>query len=73
MFFLMIEELSKMILTFIAMVIDTIAFMFIVGAYLIIASAIFTTVFQDCQNNSYATFKVSLRTLFDGLMASYGF
>ena len=45
MFFLMISELSKMLLTFIAMVIDTIAFMFLVIAYLIIVSAIFTTMF----------------------------
>ena len=44
-FFLMISELSKMLLTFIAMVIDTMAFMFIVASYLIVVSAIFTTVF----------------------------
>lgn len=72
MFFLMISELSKMMLTFIAMVADTIAFMFIVIAYLIIVSAMFTTIFQDL-DPSYATFKISIRTLFDGLMASYGY
>ena len=72
MFFLMISELSKMILTFIAMVIDTIAFMFIVIAYLIVAAAIFTTMFQDI-NPIYVDFKTSLRTLFDGLMAGYSY
>ena len=45
MFFLMISELSKMILTFIAMVKESLAFMFLLLAYLIIASAIFTTIF----------------------------
>lgn len=72
MFFLMISELSKMLLTFIAMVIDTIAFMFLVGAYLIIVSAIFTTMFQDT-NSAYEAFGDSLRTMFDGLMASYSY
>ena len=44
-FFLMISELSKMILTFVSMIIDTIAFMFLVASYLILSTAIFTTVF----------------------------
>lgn len=55
-FFLMISELSKMILTFIAMVIDTIAFMFLVISYLVIAAAIFTTMFQDINPSVYGTF-----------------
>ena len=45
MFFLIVAELSKMILTFISMVIDTMPFMFLVSSYLIVVSAIFTTVF----------------------------
>ena len=62
-----------MILTFIAMVIDTIAFMFLVFSYLIIMSAIFTTMFQDINPAMYGTFTISMRSLFDGLMASYSY
>ena len=72
-FFLMISELSKMILTFIAMVIDTIAFMFLVISYLIIVAAIFTTMFQDINPAVYGSFAISLRTMFDGLMAGYSY
>mmetsp|Transcript_46451 Transcript_46451/g.61529 ORF Transcript_46451/g.61529 Transcript_46451/m.61529 type:complete len:315 (-) Transcript_46451:371-1315(-) len=72
-FFLMISELSKMILTFISMIIDTIAFMFIVISYLIVSAAIFTTVYQDVNTGLYGDFKVSLRSMFDGLMGSYGY
>ena len=69
----MISELSKMILTFIAMVIDTMSFFFIVISYLIVASAIFTTIFQDINTSLYGNFTISLRTMFDGLMGSYGY
>ena len=44
-FFLMIKELSQMILTFIKMVIDTLAFLLLTICYLIIVAAIFTTLF----------------------------
>lgn len=47
MFFLMLSELSKMILTFIAMVVDTLPFLLLVIIYLVVTAAIFTTVFQD--------------------------
>ena len=62
-----------MILTFIAMVIDTMSFFFIVISYLIVASAIFTTIFQDINTSLYGNFTISLRTMFDGLMGSYGY
>ena len=73
MFFLIVAELSKMILTFISMVIDTMPFMFLVSSYLIVVSAIFTTVFQDVNPSKYENFVLSLRTMFDGLMASYSY
>lgn len=69
----MISELSKMILTFFAMIIDTQAFMFLVASYLIVMAAIFTTIFQDVNVSLYGTFKVSLRSMFDGLMGSYSY
>ena len=69
-FFLMISELSQMLLTFFSMVIDTLPFMFLVISYLIIATAIFTTLFQDL-NSIYMDFTSTIRTLFDGLMGGY--
>lgn len=69
----MLSELSKMILTFITMLIDTQAFMFLVGSYLIVMAAVFTTVFQDVNPVVYGTFTISLRSTFDGLMGSYGY
>ena len=70
-FFLMIAQLSKMLLTFIAMVIDTIPFIFLVMSYLIISSAIFTTLFQDVNPTMYKDFETTMRTLFDGLMGVF--
>ena len=72
-FFLMISELSKMLLTFFAMVYDTIAFMFLVISYLIIVAAIFTTIFQDMKPGDYESFDITIRKMFDNLMASYGY
>lgn len=72
-FFLMISEMSKMILTFIAMVRDTISFMYLVFGYLFLMACVFTTMFQDVNPGSYKDFPTSLRSMFDGLMASYGY
>ena len=72
-FFIMISSLSLMLLTLIAMIIDTMAFMFLVASYLIVMAAIFTSVFQDVNPSLYGDFKVSLRSMFDGLMASYSY
>ena len=62
-----------MILTFVSMVVDTLSFMFIVISYLIVAAAIFTTLFQDINTPLYGNFTISLRSMFDGLMGSYGY
>lgn len=72
-FFFMISELSKMILTFISMIIGTMSFMFLVFSYLILFSTIFTTLFQDINPGVYGTFVITSRNMFDGLMASYSY
>lgn len=69
--FVMISELSKMILTFFSMVVDTIAFMFLVFSYLIVSAAIFTTLFQDMRPDIYGTFVKTIISMFDGLMGGY--
>ena len=72
-FFFMLEELSKMLLTFLAMIVATAPFMFIVIAYLIIAAAVFTTIFQDVNYALYGNFVISIRSMFDGLMGGYSY
>lgn len=67
----MIEELSRMILTFFSMVIDTIAFMFLVVSYLIVSAAIFTTLFQDMRPDIYGDFLKTIISMFDGVMGNY--
>ena len=47
--------------------------MFIVISYLIVAAAIFTTLFQDINTPLYGNFTISLRSMFDGLMGSYSY
>lgn len=44
-FFLVIKPISKLIMTLIRMIKDTISFMFICGCYLLIAASVFTTLF----------------------------
>jgi len=44
-YFFMIESISKMILTFISMILDTFAFMFLTAWYIFLMSAIFCTVY----------------------------
>lgn len=72
MFFLVIQAVSPMILTLIGMIKDTVPFMFIVACYILIMSAVFTTLFQDV-NSNYKTITYSARTLFDCVMAAYGY
>ena len=60
-----------MLLTFLAMIVATTPFMFIVISYLIVAAAVFTSVFQDINPSLYGNFTLSLRSMFDGLMGSY--
>ena len=45
-----------MILTFIAMVIDTLSFLLLTGFYMIIVTAVFTTLFQDVNPKFYKDF-----------------
>ena len=55
-------------MTLYRMLIDTISFIFIVCCYLLVASTIFTMLFQDTDlSESYGTLSLSFRTLFTAL------
>jgi len=70
-FFLCVPAVSKMLLTLINMMLDTVSFLCLVLFYLIMASAIFTTLYHDINQDSYGTVLISVRTLFDSFLAVY--
>ena len=72
-YFFMIESISKMILTFISMVVDTSAFMFLTVWYLFFMSAVFCTVYQNVNPSMYGDITTTMTTMFDGFLASYSY
>lgn len=73
-YFLMIRQISKLIMTLYRMLIDTISFIFIVCCYLLITSTIFTMLFQDTDmSESYGSLSMSYRTLFTALTGAYAY
>jgi len=72
-YFLVVRVISKLLLTLIEMIEDTISFIFIVSCYLIIMSSIFTTVYQDTNGLKYGSLTRTIRTLFDACLAVYSY
>ena len=69
MYFLIVKTISKLLLTLIEMVEDTLNFIFIGSCYIIIMSSIFTTMYQDVNPERYGSLTVTIRTLFDAMLA----
>lgn len=72
-FFLVISFLSKMILTLFQMITDTTNFIVVVLCYLVLFSAVFTTLYQDYNYDKYGNLKTSVVTLFDAILAAYDY
>lgn len=70
-YFLMIRQISKLIMTLVKMLYDSISFIFIVSCYLLVASTIFTMLFQEDMPVKYGSLSMSFRTLFDALIGAY--
>lgn len=64
-YFLVIRDISKLILILFAMIGDTLAFMFIVCCFILIVSSVFTTLYQDVNPDKYGGLAISARYLFD--------
>lgn len=62
-YFLVIRQISKLLMTLIRMLYDTLAFIFVVFCYLIIATTIFTLLFGNDNPESYGTLSLALRTV----------
>jgi len=70
MMFLVVPNVSKMLLTLIAMLRDVIPLIIIVCIYIIFGTQIFSTLYQDINSNFDSIFK-SFRTLFDTMIGNY--
>lgn len=70
-YFLVIRSISKLLMTLIKMMYDTLGFVFIMVWYLLLAASVYTTLFQGADNESYGSMSLSLRTLFDTMLGNY--
>ncbi len=64
-YFLVIRDISKLLLILFAMIGDTMAFMFIMCCFILIMSSIFTTLYQDVNPDKFGGLTTSARQLFD--------
>ena len=73
-YFLVINRISKVTLTLIMMLKETLNFLLILGCYLILMTTIFATLFRDCQTEDAQDYKElmpTLRALIDYFLANY--
>lgn len=72
-YFLVVRDISKLLLLIFEMLTDTLSFIFIVVCYLVIIGSVFTTLYQDTNPSKFGGLALSVRTLYDGLMAVYDY
>jgi len=65
------KEMSELILTLKAMLVETTPFIILLWLYIIAMALIYTTLFQDINQGLFGTFIDSLITMFDGVNAAY--
>ena len=67
-YFLVIRRISKLIMTLVQMLYDTLSFIFLVACYMIIATTVFTTLFSNADSDNYGYIAVAMRTLYDAFI-----
>lgn len=72
-YFLVIREISKLIMTLFQMLMDTVGFILIVFCYLSIVATVFTTLFSHLNQEKYGSVSVAGRTLFEALLAEFDY
>jgi hypothetical protein len=72
-FFLVIRDLSKLLLIVVNMLKDTLSFMFILTCFILIMSSIFTTLYQDFYPDKFGGLAMSARFLFDASIGQYSY
>lgn len=68
-FLLLIESLSKMIITFLNMLIDTLPFLMLLCIFILLMMSICATLFQDVNPDMFGYFTISFQSVFDGILA----
>lgn len=72
-YFLVIRDISKMLLTIWEMLADTVSFIFIVVCYFVVTASVFTTLYQDVNDTKFGGLTLSARTLYDAAMGFYDY
>ena len=72
-YFLVIRDISKLVLTLLAMIGDTVSFMFITSCFILIMASIFTTLYQDTNPAKFGGLALSVRALFDATIGQYDY
>jgi len=72
-YFLVVRSISKLLLTLIEMIGDTVSFLFIVSCFILIMSSIFATLYQDNHPEKYGGLAKTVTTLFNGVVAQYSY
>lgn len=70
-YFLVVRPISRLLLTLVAMIDDTLGFMFIVSCFILIMASLFTTLYQDTEPDMYGGLGVTIRTLFDAALGEF--
>ena len=72
-YFLVVRDISKLLLILVAMIGDTLAFMFIVCCFILIVASVFTTLYQDTNPDKYGGLGITARYLFDAAIGQFDF
>lgn len=67
-YLLLIESLSKMILTFFNMILDTLPFLFLFLAFLVMTVSIFSTLFGNSNSDNFGSFFSALGSVVDSVL-----
>lgn len=72
-YFLLEKSISKLLLTLVEMIGDTLSYLLLMVCYILVQASIFTTLYQDTLPANYGTIILSFRTLFDAGLAVYSY
>lgn len=72
-YFLVVRKVSKLILTLVAMIGDTLSFLFLACCFILICASVFTTLYQEAQPSKFNNLTLTIRTLYDALLGTYDY
>ncbi len=72
-YFLVMRNLAKLLLILVAMLKDTIAFLFILASFIVIMSSIFTTLYQNSYPDLFGNLVITARFLYDAAIGQYAY